>query len=144
MLYFGYGLNTNASSMASRCPDAVSLGYAKLLDHKFRFAGPADVVPNHGTIVHGVLWDITTECLQALDILEGYPYFYDREPKRVIFRDKEVSALVYYMTPGHHESSPSPSYYEHLIEGYHVHGVPTSQLKRAARRTKNHSIYVGN
>jgi hypothetical protein len=38
MLYFAYGMNTHAGSMAQRCPAAQSLGHARLLNHAFRFA----------------------------------------------------------------------------------------------------------
>ena len=38
MLYFAYGMNTNLGEMARRCPGAVSLGHARLIDHVFRFA----------------------------------------------------------------------------------------------------------
>jgi gamma-glutamylcyclotransferase (GGCT)/AIG2-like uncharacterized protein YtfP len=136
MLYFGYGLNTNPDSMAKRCPAAISLGHAMLLDHKFRFAGPADIIKHPGSIVHGVLWDITPECLKSLDGLEGFPHFYDREYRTVEHWGEEIEAMVYFMQPGHSEGSPSRGYYQCLREGYHAHGVPTKQLKRAAHRAK--------
>jgi gamma-glutamylcyclotransferase (GGCT)/AIG2-like uncharacterized protein YtfP len=141
VLYFGYGMNTNPHGMAQRCPNAISLGYAKLLEHKFRFAGPADVLKHPGSIVHGVLWDITPECLKALDSLEGFPYFYDRELRTVDFYGERVQALVYFMQPGHTESSPGHGYYKCLQEGYHAFGVPTKQIKRAARRAKKFNVY---
>jgi gamma-glutamylcyclotransferase (GGCT)/AIG2-like uncharacterized protein YtfP len=141
MLYFGYGMNTNPHGMAQRCPKAISLGHAMLLDHKFRFAGPADIIKHPGSIVHGVLWDITPECLKSLDALEGFPHFYDREYRTVEHWGEEIEAMVYFMQPGHAESSPSRGYYSCLQEGYHAHGVPTKQLKRAARRAKKYSTH---
>ena len=136
MLYFGYGMNTNVDGMARRCPNAISLGYARLLEHKFRFAGPADVTYHPGSIVHGVLWDITPECLKSLDGLEGFPHFYGREYRTVEHMGEEISAIVYYMQPGHEESPPSDGYYKCLHEGYSEHGVPVKQIKRAVRRAK--------
>ena len=94
MLYFGYGMNTNLEGMAGRCPKATSLGYAQLLEHKFRFAGPADVIKHPGSIVHGVLWDLTPECLKALDMLEGFPHFYGREWREVEYYGERFDALV--------------------------------------------------
>ena len=41
------------------------------------------------------------------------------------------------MQPGHTERMPGHGYYKCLQEGYHAHGVPTKQIKRAARRAKN-------
>jgi gamma-glutamylcyclotransferase (GGCT)/AIG2-like uncharacterized protein YtfP len=133
---FAYGMNTNTDGMAKRCPNAISLGYARLLEHKFRFSGPADVVKHPGSIVHGVLWDITPQCLASLDNLEGYPHYYDREYRTVEHWGEEVEALVYFMTPGHAERSPSKYYYDCLHEGYMEHGVPIRQIKRAAHRAK--------
>lgn len=133
---FAYGMNTNVDGMAQRCPKAISLGYAKLLEHKFRFAGPADVIQHPGSMVHGVLWDITDDCLKSLDRLEGFPHFYNREVRKVEHWGEEIDALVYFMQPGHTESAPSRGYYKCLQEGYHEHGVPTKQIKRAARRAK--------
>ena len=75
-LYFAYGMNTNQDEMAYRCPGAHSLGHARLIDHAFRFAVHADVVPCEGSYVDGVLWSITDQDLDHLDQLEGYPTYY--------------------------------------------------------------------
>ena len=131
MLYFAYGMNTNSQGMAERCPAAVSFGRAQLVGHQFRFAGPADVQVNRFCHVDGVLWDITDECLKALDMLEGYPYYYDRKWARVEIDGEVCQALVYYMQPGNRNSSPSSSYFHMVLEGYEEHGVSTHQLWQA-------------
>ena len=131
MLYFAYGMNTNVLGMAQRCPAAVSFGRAQLLGHRFRFAGPADVLRDRHCNVEGVLWDISDECLRALDVLEGYPYFYDRKWARVRWQDQEVRAMVYYMQPGNRNAPPSSGYFSMLLEGYEEHGVSTHQLWEA-------------
>ena len=131
MLYFAYGMNTNSQGMAERCPAAVSFGRAQLEGHRFRFAGPADVQVDRHSMVDGVLWDITEDCLAALDALEGYPYYYMRKWARVWFQGQEVQALVYYMRPGHRNERPSSSYFNMVLEGYQEHGVSTHQLWQA-------------
>ncbi len=128
MLYFAYGMNTNTQGMAHRCPGAVAFGCATLEGHRFRFAGPADVQRDRHSDVEGVLWDITEECLASLDVLEGYPYYYDRKWARVWFQGQECQALVYYMQPGHKNSPPSSGYFNMVLEGYEEFGVPTRQL----------------
>jgi gamma-glutamylcyclotransferase (GGCT)/AIG2-like uncharacterized protein YtfP len=130
-LYFAYGMNTNIEGMNKRCPKAVSHGYARLLDYEFRFAGPADVIPSPNRIADGVLWTITEDCLKSLDALEGYPYFYDRKNVRVLHEGRLVTAMVYYMQPGHVDSIPSDGYFNCLMEGYTDHGVPLDQLYQA-------------
>jgi len=132
MLYFAYGMNTNSQGMAYRCPGAVSHGRAVLLDHSFRFAGPADVVKCSDSYVDGVLWTITPECLAALDVLEGFPYYYNRRNKKVLYQDRVVYALTYFMQPGHLDSPPSDGYFNTVLEGYTEHGVPTEQLYNSA------------
>ena len=128
MLYFAYGMNTNVQEMAQRCPDAVSLGRATLVDHKFRFAGPADVQVNRSSHVDGVLWVITENCLAELDVLEGYPTYYDRKWASVDFDGEKCRALVYFMQPGHENYPPSSGYFATVLDGYQAHNVPTQQL----------------
>jgi gamma-glutamylcyclotransferase (GGCT)/AIG2-like uncharacterized protein YtfP len=130
-LYFAYGMNTNIEGMARRCPAAVSHGHARLIDHVFRFSGPADVVKHRGSFVDGVLWTITDDCLKALDMLEGFPHYYNRRFKEVWFSGRIVKACVYYMQPGHVDAAPSNGYFDMVLEGYTDHGVPTEQLYNA-------------
>ena len=131
ILYFAYGMNTNIDGMARRCPNAVSHGHAYLLDYTFRFAGPADVVKCRDSYVDGVLWTITPKCLDALDILEGYPSFYNRSHREVWYNDRIVHAIVYHMQPGQLDQEPSDGYFNMVLEGYTEHGVPTEQLYNA-------------
>lgn len=128
MLYFAYGMNTNSQGMAHRCPGAVAFGRARLLGHRFRFSGPADVQRDRFSDVDGVLWDITEDCLASLDTLEGYPWYYDRSWRAVEFQGTTVQALVYHMRPGNKNSPPSSGYFATVIEGYEEFGVPTRQL----------------
>lgn len=127
-LYFAYGMNTNVAGMAARCPAAVSHGRAVLLDHVFRFAGPADVVKCPDSYVDGVLWTITDQCLASLDLLEGYPYYYNRSYRKVMFENRVVRALTYHMLPGHIDAPPSQGYFNMVVEGYREHAVPVEQL----------------
>ena len=130
-LYFAYGMNTNVTHMAQRCPAAVSHGHAMLLNHAFRFSTHADVVKDSNSFVHGVLWTITDDCLSALDLVEGYPYYYNRRFRQVMFNGRVVNALVYYMQPGNMDCKPGQSYFDFVAEGYREHGVPTDQLYNA-------------
>jgi gamma-glutamylcyclotransferase (GGCT)/AIG2-like uncharacterized protein YtfP len=128
MLYFAYGMNTNRSEMAQRCPGALSLGHARLVDRIFRFATHADVVKCPGSYVDGVLWTIDDFHLNALDRLEGYPYYYNRRSLRVAHDNRIVMAETYYMQPGNLDSLPSQSYFDMVIEGYNQHKIPLDQL----------------
>ena len=140
MLYFAYGMNTNSQGMAQRCPAAVSHGRAVLLDHVFRFAGPADVVKCPDSYVDGVLWTVTPKCLEALDILEGFPYYYNRRTKKVLHQGRVVNAMTYFMQPGHLDSLPSDGYFDMVLEGYKEHGVPTEQLHNSVYFSTNNPL----
>lgn len=131
MLYFAYGMNTNPAEMALRCPGAVSLGRAQLINHSFRFAQHADVEPCADSYVDGVLWQISEQDLQALDNLEGYPYYYNRVVATVMHESRACHALVYRMQPGHQISEPTLGYYNLVTAGYRAHGVPTDQLENS-------------
>ena len=126
---FAYGLNTNPTEMSRRCPGATSLGHARLINHAFRFAQHADVEPCADSYVDGVLWEITEQCLAALDQLEGYPYYYNRVVSSVTHGARTFHVLVYRMQPGHPDSEPTRGYYNLICQGYRAHGVPTEQLE---------------
>jgi len=128
MLYFAYGMNTNRSEMAQRCPGALSLGHARLIDRLFRFATHADVVKCKGSYVDGILWTIDDVHLNALDRMEGYPYYYNRHGLRVAHNNRIVMAETYYMQPGNLDSLPSQSYFNMVVEGYNQHKIPLDQV----------------
>lgn len=128
MKYFAYGMNTNLSQMAQRCPNAKSLGRAVLYNHEFRFARHADIIENPEFATHGVLWEITPDCELALDALEGYPTYYLKKIVNVFHNGKAVNCMVYYMTGENVDEFPSDGYLEMLMEGYKEHGVDNNQL----------------
>ena len=133
--YFGYGMNTNRANMASLCPAAVPLGAAMLHGFEFRFAYHADVVRTAGAKTVGVLWDITDTCLARLDLVEGYPSYYDRVPVNVVHRDISFASLVYVMRPGHELAPPADHYWNMLVEGYTDFDVSKRQLYTALERS---------
>lgn len=128
MLYFAYGMNTNQGQMSLRCPDARSLGQAVLYGHEFRFARHADIIENPAFNTQGVLWDITEECEQSLDALEGYPMYYLKKMVNVFHNGRVVNCMTYYMAGDIVDEFPSDGYLEMLFEGYKEHGVDTRQI----------------
>ena len=128
MKYFAYGMNTNLSQMASRCPNAKSLGKAVLYNHEFRFARHADIIENPDYATHGVLWEITPECELSLDALEGYPTYYLKKIVNVFHNDKSVPTMTYYMTGDLPDEYPANGYLEMLMDGYKEHSVDNTQI----------------
>ena len=134
MFYFAYGMNTNRNSMTWRCPGAISFGHARLLDHEFRFSHHADVVVSPGESVDGVLWLIDEDHLAELDMLEGYPSYYDRKILPVEYQGNIVMAECYRMQPDNIDYRPSKGYLDMIFEGYREYNVPNDQIWTALGR----------
>ena len=139
-LYFAYGSNINLNQMAVRCPDAQVVESAVLEGYELLFRGNAHgygVATIHfkeGSQVHGLLWRLTPECEQNLDTYEAYPQLYDKQEVPLRTKSgKQVWAMAYVMT---HEwrripTTPVPSYYTGILEGFRQNGLPEQALKDA-------------
>jgi gamma-glutamylcyclotransferase (GGCT)/AIG2-like uncharacterized protein YtfP len=142
MKYFAYGMNTNVGEMAYRCPEARSLGHARLPGYQFAFNHHADILKKEDAVCEGVLWEITEDCLVSLDALEGYPFYYTRFEVDVEWRGETVRAITYQMTPENQiPAIPSTSYYFMVTKGYAQHGVPNAQLREACAHAKEVDQY---
>jgi gamma-glutamylcyclotransferase (GGCT)/AIG2-like uncharacterized protein YtfP len=134
-LYFAYGMNTNRDEMAYRCPTAVALGKAVLLGYRLEFKSFATIVPNPKESVEGVLWTITDTDESALDVLEGYPEFYDKKTVSVEHDNQSYIAMTYIMGPREQGYAPSDGYYSMVSEGYQTFGLSQQQLLDAKNRS---------
>ena len=133
-IYAAYGSNLNHGQMAVRCPKAKFVGTAKLLDHRLVFRGVADIEAFKGASVEVGLWDITKECLNALDRYEGYPSMYERRQFEVQNEWFKTDAIIYFMNAQGY-SAPSYGYYQSIVDGYRVCGLPINELRAAVRTT---------
>jgi gamma-glutamylcyclotransferase len=134
-LYFAYGMNTNKEEMAYRCPGAVPIGKAVLPGYRFEFKSFATIVPSPKESVEGVLWSITDTDESALDILEGYPEFYDKKTVSVEHNGQSYIAMTYIMGPREQDYAPSDGYYSMVSEGYQSFGLSQQQLLDAKNRS---------
>ena len=133
-LYFAYGMNTNKEEMACRCPGAVALGKAVLPGYRFEFKSFATIVPDGDSYVEGVLWTITDTDEAALDILEGYPEFYNKRHVTVQ-QGIDYIAMTYIMNPREKGYAPSDGYYSMVSQGYQAFGLSQQQLLEARSRS---------
>jgi gamma-glutamylcyclotransferase (GGCT)/AIG2-like uncharacterized protein YtfP len=134
-LYFAYGMNTNKEEMAYRCSGARALGKAVLPGYRFEFKSFATIVPSPKEQVEGVLWTITEPDELALDVLEGYPEFYDKKTVSVEHNGQSYIAMTYIMNPREKGYAPSDSYYSMVSEGYQTFGLSQQQLLDAKNRS---------
>jgi len=131
-LYFAYGMNTNPEQMSIRCPGAVSLGSAYLHGYRFVFRTHADVELADYSYVNGVLWQVSDDHLDSLDMLEGFPSYYLRQRVWVnVENEDRVVACVYTIADQDYLREPGAGYLQMCTEGYIAHGVPTNQLTDA-------------
>ena len=117
-LYFAYGANINKDSMRIRCPDAQPIRPIILRDWELVFYSHASVEPKNGAIVHGVLWEITPECEESLDIYEGFPIYYTKVD--YIQDDEE---FFFYEMNSHRSGTPSPRYVNDINDAYKSWGI---------------------
>ena len=129
--YLAYGMNTNLSSMATRCPAAQSLGKIKLPDHKLSFKYFCDIESAVGQEMECALWNITETCEKSLDVTEGYPDFYGKKEVDVTHNGRKIRAIIYYMTGRDQSAMPSESYLNMVTQGYREHNINIIQLVTA-------------
>jgi hypothetical protein len=138
--YLAYGMNTNLSSMARRCPNAVSLGKVWLDDHILTFKTHADAEYYENGCMECALWKITEVCEQSLDSLEGFPYYYEKKMVDVVHEGELITAMIYYMREYYPLRTPDQYYLNTLVQGYHQHDMDKNEIYRAYEETLNLDI----
>lgn len=132
MLYFAYGSNMHPDQMRKRCPGCSFFAAARLRDHRLVFSRPwaawdgggvADIQPAPGSIVEGVIWEITETHRDALDKYEEYPTAYTRKDVVIeTFGGERLTAFAYCAMPvGTYR--PGRGYLQSLIDGARAHGL---------------------
>lgn len=130
--YFAYGSNMDLEQMGERCPDAFSQEIAKLSGYKFIIngRGNANVVPDNGSEVYGVLWRISRWDEEALDRCEGVPKVCTKVYLNVEAEgDRLVRSLVYVDEQNITLGVPSAVYIETIISGATYHLLPERYME---------------
>ncbi|MBQ7257425.1 MAG: gamma-glutamylcyclotransferase [Abditibacteriota bacterium] len=123
LLYVAYGSNLVIEEMKDRCPKSFPLTKGIIKDYKLAFNIHADIRECEGSYVPVGLWAINKDDLDRLDYYEGYPSYYNKKIVKVCVGEKEVEALVYYMTDRKTEKEPYPSYMNRIKQGYKDFGI---------------------
>jgi hypothetical protein len=73
--------------MAKRCPTSIYMGLAILRDWRWiiNARGYANVVPSPGDCVYGLVYELSGEDEEMLDVNEGVPYAYVKRSMNVEF-----------------------------------------------------------
>ena len=140
--YIAYGSNLSVNQMSARCPEARIVGKSILKDWKLVFKYHADIEPCEGETVQVLIWEISENDEQRLDLYEGYPFYYIKKDLNITVTDlsgndpREITAMVYVMNKGHKIQPPARSYYDVLKEGYGRFGFDEEPLKNALNEAR--------
>lgn len=151
-LYFAYGSNMNVGQMMFRCPDAQRVETVRLEDYCLAFRtngvgnGVATVLPEPGSHVTGVLWRISERDEERLDLYEGFPILYGKEPVMVKSHDgRSMEVMAYTINPPYRDvpALPSPAYLEGILNGCRQNGLSLRLVREAVERTRQEPMPEG-
>ncbi|MCT2534266.1 gamma-glutamylcyclotransferase [Aquibacillus koreensis] len=125
-LYFAYGSCMSLKDLQRHVPEAVLVGPAVLegyslgftLWSKHREGGVADIVPQEGARVEGVIFDVPD--FTGLDLREGHPDMYQRIVVSVkpVGKDEYINISTYEVVEKQEEElDPSKAYADIIIDG---------------------------
>ncbi len=131
MLYFAYGSNMEPVQMESRCPGQRHRGIACLSGYTLVFtrwsrswnSGTADILPEIGKEVWGVLHDLTLDNLRRMDKFADYPNSYVRQDILVQQEDKTFPVFTY-VAIRQGIFSPSKNYINKMVLGATENKMP--------------------
>ena len=126
--YFAYGSNMSPARMEARVGGWHARMPGRLPGFRLAFnkrasgeegAAHANIVPDAGGVVEGVLYRLDEAALEVLDRYEGHPEHYGREEMEVRCGDGTVRAWAYVATPAWTEEGlrPTREYLDHLLAG---------------------------
>jgi gamma-glutamylcyclotransferase (GGCT)/AIG2-like uncharacterized protein YtfP len=144
--YFAYGANMAASVMAEHSPGHRFVAVAELPGHRFAFmrrsvrtgTGVADVVPDPGGSVWGVLYEV--DDVAALDAKEGAGWAYDRCEVTVRVDGREHRAIAYKVKhPEPAEVPPGADYVAGILAAARERGLPEAYVAELRARAERAS-----
>ena len=131
MRYFAYGSNMDLAQMADRCPGARVLDGATLPGVRFILTsrGYGSIVPDAGSAVFGVLWDITAEDAASLDIYEGVPRgLYRRSQVALTTTGGKTTDALAYLAAHTDHGVPVAGYLEAIVAAARRHAFPADYI----------------
>lgn len=133
MLYFSFGSFLDSETLRKHASSAKFVARATLPDHEVQFnflsktysGGVTGVEPAPGKKALGIIYDVTSEEMEKLDIVEGVPTgIYYRETVTVVDEDgNEHRAETYRTTDPKGPFTPTRRYLDLMIKGAREHGL---------------------
>jgi hypothetical protein len=134
-LHFAYGTNMSRALMGARCPLARALGVATLAGWRFIINpdGLASLAAQRGAHVHGVLWDLSTRDVAAINAYEGVASgLYDARLFPVRHRGGHAKALVY-IARREGRGTPRPGHLEVVLDAAREWELPAAYISSLSR-----------
>ena len=135
-LYFAYGANMLKSRMRERCPQSRKAGVAQLPDWRWIIDanGFANVIPEAGACVKGVLYEIGYEDEAALDKFEEVAAGTHRKRSLpMLFNGRTLIALCY-VNSATAEGKATPDYGQHLLTAFADAGFGNDYMEKNVSR----------
>ena len=137
---FAYGSNMSLDYVHDYCPSARFKLRAKLPNFHIEFrcystdlrGGISSIIEAPGEMVHGVIYDIESEEIEALDILEDVPLgLYRRDSFLVFGEDGQWHrAELYRVSDPAGPFAPARRYVEWMIAGANMHGLDADYIEK--------------
>ena len=135
--YFAYGSNMDGAALRSRCPNARTIGVARLARHRFDLMGNgyATVRRAAGAGVHGVLYELAASDIAPLDLYEDVDGGLYNKGTVVVRRPDgaTVTALIYFGGDPATGRSIHPGYMEGVVAAARAAGLTSAYVAFLAR-----------
>ena len=137
MHYFGYGSNMLLARLQRRVPSAEPVLNAALPEHGLRFhkrsrdgSGKCNIVAEAGETVHGVVFEVSSADLDALDEAEQQGRRYRRRSVTVHGPETAVDAFAYVADPFYVDDALHPYEWYHalVLAGARQHNLPEAYV----------------
>jgi gamma-glutamylcyclotransferase (GGCT)/AIG2-like uncharacterized protein YtfP len=117
----------DVAAMAGRCPGAALVGITRLPGYRFVIAraGYASLEPDPASDVHGVMWLLTQQDVEGLDVFEGVK---EGLYRKAVFSIDGGPALVY-VPADRTRGKPAPGYLAGVVAAAKRHGLPGDYIK---------------
>lgn len=127
--YFAFGSNMDKEQMKIRKANFTEMQKGIIKDWKLVFnkinskkvgAGYANIIPNSGSIVEGIIYKVDNDAIPILDGFEGVPINYEQKIMPVENTNKElIDCIVYIANPSKVDNflKPEKLYLQHLLKG---------------------------
>ncbi|GJE59837.1 gamma-glutamylcyclotransferase family protein [Methylobacterium trifolii] len=125
-LYFAYGANMDAASMALRCPASRLVGQGRLRRHRFVIMreGYASVAQDPARTVWGVLWDLALADVPALDRYEGVSGGLYVKALQPVGTEAGIKRALIYLGRSRGLGAPRPGYLESVLRAAEAAQLP--------------------